>query len=145
LLKTRWDLSLSKISEPEALEQMRKKVAERKEVEVADLRRLTSVFGQRFKRAWKAIQDQRVKRYLFKPSNRIVWVVVGKRQDYLIMPAADFCNCDDFYFRVMDKQIHMCYHLIAQKLAETLGKYDRYEEEDALYDILMNEWKKAIV
>ncbi|UCH31478.1 MAG: hypothetical protein JSV05_08285 [Candidatus Bathyarchaeota archaeon] len=136
---------MPKISEPEILEQIRKKVAKKKEVEAADLKKLSNIFGQRFTRAWKAVEGKRVKRYLFKPSYRVVWIVVGKRRDYLIMPAADFCDCDDFYFRVMDNQIHMCYHLIAQKLAETLGEYDRYEEDDELYDALMDEWKKAIV
>ncbi|MFP3985697.1 MAG: hypothetical protein ACLFU9_07030, partial [Candidatus Bathyarchaeia archaeon] len=85
-----------------------------------------------------------VKKYVFKPSSRIVWIVVGKERDYLIMPTADFCTCNDFYFRVMDKQIHLCYHLIAQKLAETLESYELYEEEDELYEVLMKEWKKAI-
>jgi predicted nucleic acid-binding Zn finger protein len=42
---------------------------------------------------------------------------------------------------VMDKQVHLCYHLIAQKLAEALGGYDLVEEEDDLYDSLMEEWR----
>ncbi len=71
-----------------------------------------------------------------------MWIVVGRERDYLIMPTADFCTCNDFYFRVMDKQIHLCYHLIAQKLAETIESYALYEEEDNLYDALMEDWKR---
>lgn len=135
---------MAKTLELETLEQICRKAATAKRIEVVDIEKLAAAFGQRFTKASEAVKGKRVKKYIFKPSNRVVWIVVGKRQDYLIMPAADFCTCDDFYFRVMDKQIHLCYHLIAQKLAETLENYDPYEEEDELYNVLMKEWKKAI-
>jgi len=135
---------LAKTSELEILQQICKKAATGKLIKEADLNKLSSAFGQRFAKAWETAKDKRVKKYVFKPSNRIVWIVVGKERDYLIMPAVDFCTCDDFYFRVMDRQVHLCYHLIAQKLAETLESYDPYEEEDRLYSVLMKEWKKAI-
>ena len=135
---------LAKTSELEILQQICKKAATGKLIKEADLNKLSSAFGQRFAKAWETAKDKRVKKYVFKPSNRIVWIVVGKERDYLIMPAVDFCTCDDFYFRVMDRQIHLCYHLIAQKLAETLESYDSYEEEDRLCSVLMKEWKKAI-
>jgi predicted nucleic acid-binding Zn finger protein len=83
-----------------------------------------------------------VKKYAFKPSGRVVWIVVGKERDYLIMAQAEFCTCDDFYFRVLDRQVHLCYHLIAQKIAQVLDWYDAIEERDDLYDSLMKEWKK---
>jgi predicted nucleic acid-binding Zn finger protein len=89
------------------------------------------------------VQEQRVKKYVFSPSGRIVWIVVGKERDYQIMSAAGFCSCDDFYFRVMGREANICYHLIAQKLAEALELYDKIEEEDRLYDCLMEEWKKV--
>ncbi|UCB61435.1 MAG: hypothetical protein JSW72_05170 [Candidatus Bathyarchaeota archaeon] len=114
-------------------------------IEDADLDRLCGAFGERFAKAWAAVNGKRVKKYLFTPSNRAVWIVVGKERDYLILPAVDFCTCDDFYFRVLDKQVHLCYHLIAQKLAETLERYVTYDEDDELYAALMREWKKAIV
>ena len=38
---------------------------------------------------------------------------------------------------------HICYHLVAQKIAEALELYDKIEEEDRLYDCLMEEWKKV--
>jgi len=135
---------LAKTSELETLRQVCKKAVTAKRIEDADLDKLSVAYGQRFTKAWKAVEGKLVKKYVFKPSKRVVWIVVGKGRDYLIMPAADFCTCDDFYFRVMDRQIHLCYHLIAQKLAETLESYDLYEEEDELYDVLMKEWRKAI-
>ncbi|MGB9676626.1 MAG: hypothetical protein ACPL0C_05515 [Candidatus Bathyarchaeales archaeon] len=107
-----------------------------------NLTRLYEVFGSRFTRAFEALKEGRVKKYVFKPSGRTVWIVVGKEKDYLIMPEAEFCTCDDFYFRVLDREVHMCYHLIAQKLAKNLDWYETIEEHDELYDSLMAEWKK---
>jgi predicted nucleic acid-binding Zn finger protein len=107
-----------------------------------NLTKLYDVFGQRFTRAFEALKENRVKKYTFKPSGRTVWIVVGKERDYLIMPEAEFCTCDDFYFRVLDKEVHLCYHLLSQKLAKNLGWYETFKEHDELYDTLMAEWKK---
>lgn len=104
---------------------------------------LTKTFGSRFLNAWRAVNEGRVKKYIFKPSGRTVWIVVGRRRDYLVMPAANFCSCNDFYYNVMDKKAYLCYHLIAQRLAESLELFDTIEEEDSFYDILMKEWKKV--
>ncbi|MCS7114316.1 MAG: hypothetical protein RMJ15_07505 [Nitrososphaerota archaeon] len=106
-----------------------------------NLTNLYEAFGQRFTKAFEAIKENRVKKYVFKPSGRVVWVVVGREHDYLIMPDAEFCTCDDFYFRVLDRKVHLCYHLIAHKIAKILGWYETIEESDELYDSLMNEWK----
>jgi predicted nucleic acid-binding Zn finger protein len=107
------------------------------------LTELYDLFGQRFTKALGALKENRVKKYVFKPSGRTVWIVVGRERDYLIMPEAEFCMCDDFYFRVLDKKIHLCYHLIAQKIARNLSWYETIKEDDKLYETLMNEWKKA--
>ena len=104
---------------------------------------LYELFGQRFTKALDALNENRVKKYVFKPSGRTVWIVIGRERDYLIMPEAEFCTCDDFYFRVLDRKIHLCYHLIAQKIARNLGWYEPLEETDELYTTLMSEWKKA--
>jgi predicted nucleic acid-binding Zn finger protein len=108
-----------------------------------NLTALYELFGQRFTKALNALKENRVKKYVFKPSGRKVWIVIGRERDYLIMPEAEFCMCDDFYFRVLDKKIHFCYHLIAQKIARNLGWYETIEESDELFESLMNEWKKA--
>ena len=108
-----------------------------------NLTALYELFGQRFTKALEALKENRVKKYVFKPSGRIVWIVIGRERDYLIMPEAEFCTCDDFYFRVLDKKIHLCYHLISQKIARNLGWYETLKETDKLYKTLMTEWKKA--
>ena len=108
-----------------------------------NLTQLYELFGQRFTKALEALKENRVKKYAFKPSNRTVWIVVGRERDYLIMPEAEFCTCDDFYFRVLDRKVHLCYHLIAQKIARNLGWFESFEENDELYASLMDEWKKS--
>jgi predicted nucleic acid-binding Zn finger protein len=107
-----------------------------------NLTELYELFGQRFTKALDALKENRVKKYTFKPSGRTVWIVVGRERDYLIMSEAEFCTCDDFYFRVLDKKIHLCYHLIAQRIARNLGWFENIGENDQLYDTLMSEWKK---
>jgi len=104
---------------------------------------LYDLFGQRFTKALSTLKENRVKKYVFKPSGRTVWIVIGRERDYLIIAEAEFCMCDDFYFRVLDKKIHLCYHLIAQKIARNLGWYETLEENDDIYESLMSEWKKA--
>lgn len=108
-----------------------------------NLTELYELFGQRFTKALEALKEGRVKKYVFKPTGRTVWIVVGRERDYLIMPEAEFCTCDDFYFRVLDKRVHMCYHLLTQKMAQNLGWFVAFEESDECYGMLMDEWKKA--
>ena len=131
-------------SEIEALNAICKVAKREGKLSGKNLTVLYELFGQRFTKALATLKENRVKKYVFKRSSRTVWIVIGRERDYLIMPEAEFCMCDDFYFRVLDKKIHLCYHLIAQKMAHNLGWYETLEENDELYDSLMDEWKKAI-
>jgi predicted nucleic acid-binding Zn finger protein len=120
-----------------------KEIKDNGNVIATHFKQLSEVFGDRFTKALDAVEGGRVKKYIFSPSGRIVWIVVGKEKEYQIIPIAGFCSCDDFYFRVMDREAKICYHLIAQKIAEMLEKYDKIEEEDRLYNCLMEEWKRV--
>jgi predicted nucleic acid-binding Zn finger protein len=133
----------SETSEIDTLNSICKQAKTEDKLSGKNLTDLYDLFGQRFTKALEALRENRVKKYVFKPSNRVVWIVVGRERDYLLMPEAEFCTCDDFYFRVLDKQIHLCYHLIAQKIARNLNWYEVLEENDELYQSLMDEWKKA--
>lgn len=134
---------MDKPSETAVLQRICREAKAGGRVSDAHLRQLRAAFGPRFARAWEALREGRVKKYVFKPSGRVVWIVVGRERDYLLMPAADFCPCDDFYYRVMDREAHLCYHLIAQKMAEALSRYDSVEAEDGLYETLMGEWRRV--
>jgi predicted nucleic acid-binding Zn finger protein len=132
----------AKINEIDTLNAICRQAKKEDKLSGKNLTDLYDLFGQRFTKSLEALKENRVKKYIFKPSNRIVWIVVGRERDYLLMPQAEFCTCDDFYFRVLDKQVHLCYHLIAQKIANNLGWFDVINENDELYECLMAEWKK---
>jgi predicted nucleic acid-binding Zn finger protein len=134
---------MSSNPEVETLSEVCKEAKAQGKLSGENLNQLYELFGQRFTKALDAVKEGRVKKYVFKPSGRVVWIVVGRERDYLIMPEAEFCTCDDFYFRVLDKKVHMCYHLLTQKLAQNLGWFKTYEESDDTYKMLMDEWKKA--
>jgi len=130
---------MKKPSDIDALRDVCKQIETEGQVSGVHLTRLSATFGSRFVKAWEAVKEGRIKKYVFKPSGRIVWIVVGKGRDYLVMPAADFCSCENFYFQ-FDRG-HLCYHIIAQKLAEVAGRFDLIEEEDSFYEVLIREWK----
>ena len=106
----------------------------------AHVNMLVTRFGQRVNKALEALGESRIKKYVFQPSGRVVWIVVGKERDYLVMPASEYCSCDDFYYQF--DHGHLCYHIIAQKLAESLGRFDLFEDDDDFFNILIEEWKQ---
>ena len=133
--------SMKTPKEIKVLKKVCKEAKNKHRLTVKNREQLSEALGQRFTKAWDAIKEERVKKYVFSPSGRIVWIVLGREREYQIMPAAGFCSCDDFYFRVVDREVNICYHLIAQKIAEALELFDKIEEEDRLYECLMKEWK----
>ena len=132
---------MDKNSEVNILKNICKEAKKEGKLTGKNLTKLYETFGQRFIKAFEALKENRVKKYVFDPSGRVVWIVVGNKRDYLLMPEAEFCSCNDFYFRVLDREVHLCYHLIAQKIANILKWYDAIRERDELYDSLMKEWK----
>jgi len=104
--------------------------------------RLRSTFGERFDRAWRMVSERRIKRYVFHPSGRIVWIAVGRDGEYQILPRSGYCDCEDFYFRIVNEGSGVCYHLIAQRLAEALNSYEQVNEEDEFFEPLMDEWRR---
>lgn len=103
---------------------------------------LSERFGSRFIKAWEAVNERRVKKYSFKPSGKTLWIVVGRKREYIVLPDVHYCSCNDFYYKVMNRESFLCYHLIACHLARATRSYDLIREEDALYNFLLNDWKK---
>jgi predicted nucleic acid-binding Zn finger protein len=102
---------------------------------------LHKIFKDRFTRAWGLVTERRIKKYTFRPSGRTLWVAIGNNLEYLIYPEAGYCSCSDFYFRVLDQETPLCYHILAQKIAETLDYFDHIMEDDEAYDKLLEIWK----
>jgi len=130
---------MKKMREADLLDDVCKTVRAEGKISELNVNRLSEAFGQRFTRALEALDEGRIKKYVFMPSGRVVWIVVGRRRDYLVMPAIDYCSCYDFYFQ-FDRG-HVCYHIIAQKLAEATGRFDVFEDDDQFYNVLIKEWK----
>lgn len=101
------------------------------------------LFGSRGFEAWQLVKDRRVKKYVFKPSGRVQWIVVGNGRDYLIYEAVAFCSCDDFYQAVMDGEASVCKHLIAWRLAVNLKMFEVIMESDENYYVRLEEWSKV--
>ena len=105
-----------------------------------DLKKLEDVFGDRVKKALNLIGENRVKKYLFKPSGVIRWVVTGYEKDYLVIEHS-FCSCKDFlYHALFKREVPSCYHLLAREIAERIEKYEEIIVEDNVYAAYMEEW-----
>ncbi len=102
---------------------------------------LEKMFGERFTNGWELANAKKVRRYGFKPSGRVVWVVQGRKSKYQVIPDIPFCYCDDYYFRVMDKKRGLCYHIIAQHIAEALNKFEEISKKDSQYSNITARWR----
>jgi len=126
--------ALSKTVFNEAFERIKSE----KKIRVGDANRLLRLFGDRFTKALQALDEGRVRKHVFSPSGRLVWTVVGEEGEYQILPLATFCSCNDFYFRVLSHEAFLCYHLLAQKIAEALDRYVILEGDDRDYPSLLS-------
>jgi len=136
---------MASLREHLVLEQVIRDLRIQKEISRQNWQRLRAVFGNRFDNAWRLVTENRVKKYVFKPSGRTLWVAIGNNAEYMIYSHAGYCGCSDFYFRVLDEEKAYCYHLLAQKLAEALEHFDLIAEDDEAYDSLTAIWKRYSV
>jgi predicted nucleic acid-binding Zn finger protein len=133
---------MSKRPESKVLSEICRHVKESRRITHEQIDRLSKLLGYRFDNALQVVEQEKVTLYTFNPSGRKVWIVTGKSRDYEILPIAEFCACDDYYFRVIGGETPLCYHLIAQKLAEALEKYNLVKEKDKMYSTFVKEKKK---
>jgi predicted nucleic acid-binding Zn finger protein len=126
--------ALSKIVFNKAYERIKSE----KKIRAGDTDRLLRSFGDRFTKALQALDEGRVRKHVFYPSGRHVWTVVGEGGEYQVLPLATFCSCNDFYFRVLSHEAFLCYHLLAQKIAEVLDRYVILEGDDRDYTTLLS-------
>jgi len=104
---------------------------------------LSKTFQKRSDQALVLVDGSKVSRLRFTPSGRTVWTVAGRKGEYQVLPESMFCTCDDYYFRVMGRKKQLCYHLIAQQLAEATGKHRSDSLRDADYEVVTARWKPA--
>jgi predicted nucleic acid-binding Zn finger protein len=75
---------------------------------------ILSNFGDRGRKALRAIDEKRVKKY------RDFFVVVGTTDEYIV--DEDFCSCRDFIFRR-----GRCWHVLAANIASITGDYEEID------------------
>ena len=127
--------------ENKMMEEAYEELVSRGELSTRLREKLEKTFGERFTNGWKLANSRSVRRYEFKPSSRVVWVVQGRKSKYQVMPDIPFCYCDDYYFRVMDKKRGLCYHIIAQHIAEALNKFEKISKRDSQYSSITDRWR----
>ena len=102
---------------------------------------LNKLCGNRFWKALQAVANDLVKRYIFDPSGREAWIVVGKKRDYHILSDI-YCDCEDFYINVIVKRrAELCYHILARILAEALNTFTEIRVDDMMYESFQGEWE----
>ncbi len=80
-----------------------------------------------------------ITKYVFKPSNRIIWTAIGENDEYLIYPKI-YCSCIDFYNRVVIKRKKVvCKHLIAQAISDALNEFKEQELDDKSFTEFIKE------
>ncbi len=118
-----------------------KSIRNNKALSGSDLLVLSRMCGDRFWKALQAVAADLVKKYVFEPSGREAWVVVGKSRDYRVLSEV-YCDCEDFYINVIVKRsADLCYHILATILAEGLGTFSEIRVDDMMYDQLRAEWE----
>lgn len=112
-------------------------------LEQSDIDYFLDKYGKRFVRAMRAVEEGKVRKYSFTPSEIIRWTVVGRSREYLVIPEV-FCSCRDFYQSVViQRESKMCYHLLAQKIGEIRGQFAVLAMTDVDRRRLYHDWRKV--
>lgn len=119
------------------------KMLSKKDLTQKDIVHFKEKYGKRFVRALRSVEERKVLRYHFRPSDTITWIVRGKRREYLVIPEI-YCTCRSFYQDVViSRESKMCYHLLAQKIAETRNQYQESNATDADRRRLYVDWRRT--
>ena len=70
------------------------------------------------------VSEKRVKLHIFEPTQRKIWTVVGKGEEYWVDPDANYCSCPGFYFGKLNGKT-ICYHLESVELAKKENKIEQ--------------------
>ena len=100
-------------------------------------------YGKKFVRALRVVEEKKVERYHFKPSDSTTWVVKGRRRQYMVIPQI-YCTCRSFYQDVvMARDTNMCYHMLAQQIADIRSQYESIDSTDTARRKLYVEWRRT--
>ena len=100
-------------------------------------------YGKKFVRALRVVEEKKVNKYQFRPSESITWVVKGRARQYMVIPKI-YCTCRSFYQEVViSRESNMCYHLLAQQIAEIRNQYESDYSTDTERRKLYVEWRRT--
>lgn len=85
-----------------------------------------------------------ITKYIYEPSNRIVWTAMGTNQEHLLYPKL-FCSCQDFYKNVViNKKRNYCKHILAQIISEGFKTFEEVKLKENKFKDLVEELKLNI-
>ena len=65
-------------------------------------------YGKKFVRALRVVEEKKVEKYNFKPSDSTTWIVKGRARQYMVIPKT-YCTCRSFYQEVViSRESIMC-------------------------------------
>ena len=96
--------------------------------------------GKRFEKAIAILAEKKVKKYVFKPSENVFWIITGRLNDYLAIEEL-FCSCKDFQIRhLIRDEVDSCYHLLAVKIAIEHNFYQIEQKDDDELDTFLEKF-----
>ncbi len=108
-----------------------------------DIEYFKNKYGKKFVKALRTVEERKVTRYKFSPSESVTWVVKGRSRQYLVIPEL-YCTCRSFYQEaVISRETTMCYHLLAQRIAEIREEYEACSSTDKERRKLYIEWRRT--
>ena len=100
-------------------------------------------YGKKFVKALRAVEEGKIVRFQFNPSESVTWIVKGRRRQYLVIPEL-YCTCRSFYQEaVIARETNMCYHLLAQRIAEIREAFETETSTDTERRKLYVEWRRT--
>jgi len=100
-------------------------------------------YGKRFVRALRAVEEGKVVRYYFTPSETSTWIVQGHQREYLTIPEV-YCSCRSFYQSVViARDTDLCYHLLAQRIAEIRNQFRSISSTDTERRRMYVNWRRT--
>ena len=100
-------------------------------------------YGKKFVRALRVVEEKKVNKYQFRPSESVTWIVKGRARQYMVIPKI-YCTCRSFYQEVViSRESNMCYHLLAQQIAEIRNQYESVDSTDTERRKLYVEWRRT--
>ncbi|MBN2228969.1 MAG: hypothetical protein JW779_05185 [Candidatus Thorarchaeota archaeon] len=108
-----------------------------------DIEYFRNKYGKKFIRALRIVEEKKVIKYTFQPSASTTWIVRGRARDYMLIPKT-YCTCRSFYQEVViARETNMCYHLLAQQIAEIRGQYKTLDSTDVERRKMYVEWRRT--